>query len=118
MEKFTKKVALGKKNHKNTKKNFSNCLTKLREPLKGLDFHLLSWDARRGAPGRRQAHDRRGAVCFCFLMGVSLCETRLENFWHQNYRALPRVNQSYISIKPRVHGLKRYLYLKALLAVF
>ena len=77
MEKFTKKVALGKKNHKNTKKKFSNCLTKLREPLKGLDFHLLSWDARRGAPGRRETHDRRGAVCFCFLMGVSLCESRM-----------------------------------------
>ena len=53
MEKFTKKVAPGKKNHKNTKTSCQIVLLSSKEPLKDLESHLLSWVARRGAPGRR-----------------------------------------------------------------
>ena len=42
MEEFNKKVSPFKKNHKNTKKFFSNCPMWIQGSLKGLEIHLLS----------------------------------------------------------------------------
>ena len=62
MEKFTKKVAPGKKNRKNAKRFFFKLsYVAIKEPLKGL-FHLLSLVARRWEPGQRYARGRAGRV--------------------------------------------------------
>ena len=85
MEEFNKKVSPFKKNHKNTKKFFSNCPMWIQGSLKGLEIHLLSWDARRGPPGRRETRGRRGVGLFRAIAGVI---RRNRRNWPQNHRAL------------------------------